>query len=129
MMRKVMAMVAAGTVVLVTAGPAYGAGPGPAQRTSLTVSYQADAGYAAAVTLSCDPAGGAHPQAVKACALLKKVAGKPGKLKPAAMMCTLEYAPITAEVTGTWKGRTLTWTKRFSNTCDMNRTAGALVAF
>ena len=128
-MRKVMALVAAGTVVLVATGPAYGAGPGPAQRTNLTVSYQADAGYAAAVTLTCDPAGGAHPSAAKACALLKKAGGKPGKLKPAQVMCTLEYAPITAEITGTWKGRSLNWSKTFSNKCDMTRTAGALVAF
>jgi hypothetical protein len=128
MMRKLMALVAAGTMVLVS-GPAYGAGPGPAQRTDLTVSYMADAGYAAAVTLSCDPAGGAHPKAAKACAALKKVSGKPGKLKPAQVMCTLEYAPITAQIKGTWKGKPLSWSQKFPNTCDLGRATGVIFAF
>ena len=37
--------------------------PAATARTDLVVSYMADAGYAAAVTLTCDPAGGAHPKA------------------------------------------------------------------
>ncbi len=127
-------MLAASSIaVLGLASPAAAAatGPGAAPRptTDLVLSYTADAGYAAAVTLTCDPAGGAHPKPVKACATLKKVAGDPGRLKPAPAMCTMEYAPITAEITGTFKGRTVHWSKTFGNPCDLARATGVLFAF
>jgi len=122
MIRTIAATTAA--VVLLAANPADAAGT-----TSLTVSYLADAGYAAAVKLRCDPAGGAHPQKVKACRSLARVGGDPARLTPAAMMCTMEYAPITAQVKGTWQGRRVNWSHKFGNRCDMNRTTGVLTAF
>jgi hypothetical protein len=124
MIRTIAATAAA--VLLLTATPAVAAAP---RRTELTVSYLADAGYAAAVMLRCDPAGGAHPKKVRACRSLAGVGGDPGRLKPAAIMCTMEYAPVTAQVTGTWRGRKVNWSHRFGNTCDMHRTTGVLTAF
>jgi len=44
-------------------------------------------------------------------------------------MCTLEYAPITAEAKGTWKGKKVAWSTKFSNTCDMRRATGVLFTF
>jgi hypothetical protein len=134
MMRTMLAATA--VAVLGTAAPAAAAagGPGaaprpPAARTDLVVTYMADAGYAAAVTLTCDPAGGAHPKAAEACAVLAKVSGRPGRLKPAATMCTMEYAPITAQVGGVWQGRKIKWSRTYPNACDMSRSTGALTAF
>jgi len=137
MMRAMTAGVTAvaAIAVLGTAGPAAATGPGTATRPAakpkieLVLSYMADAGYAAAVRLTCNPVGGAHPRAVKACAILKKVGGEPDRLKPAAVICTLEYAPITAAITGTWKGRTVNWSKTYSNSCDLARATGAVFAF
>jgi hypothetical protein len=93
------------------------------------VSYLADAGYAAAVKLRCNPAGGAHPKKGKACQALARVGGDPARLAPAARMCTMEYAPITAQVKGSWQGRKVNWSHKFGNTCDMHRTTGVLTAF
>ncbi|MEU8614930.1 SSI family serine proteinase inhibitor [Actinoplanes sp. NPDC048791] len=93
------------------------------------MSYLAEAGYAAAVKLRCDPAGGAHPKKVKACRSLAAVGGDPSRLTPAPMMCTMEYAPVTAQVKGTWRGRPVNWSHKFGNRCDMHRTTGVLTAF
>ena len=116
----------AAAILMLTATPA---GAAATQRTSLTVSYAAEAGFAAAVVLRCDPAGGAHPKKVQACRSLARVGGNPGRLAPAARMCTMEYAPITAQVKGTWQGRKVNWSKKFGNQCDMHRTTGVLTAF
>jgi hypothetical protein len=116
----------AAAVLLLTAHPAVAATPG---KTELIVSYLADAGYAAAVRLRCYPAGGAHPRKAEACRALARVGGDPARLRPAATMCTMEYAPITAQVKGTWRGRGVNWSHRFGNACDMHRSTGVLTAF
>jgi hypothetical protein len=103
--------------------------PAKKKKTELTLSYLADAGFATAVVLRCDPAGGAHPKKVKACQTLTRINGNPARLKPAEMMCTMEYAPITAEIKGTWQGRKVDWSRTFGNRCDMTRTTGVLMAF
>lgn len=105
------------------------AGAAAPRRTSLSVSYTADAGFAAAVMLRCDPVGGAHPKKAQACRSLARVGGNPGRLAPAARMCTMEYAPVTAQVKGTWQGRKVNWSKKFGNSCDMHRTTGVLTEF
>jgi hypothetical protein len=116
--------------VLGAAGPAAAAATGPAAKpTSLHLTYTADAGYAAAVTLTCDPAGGGHPKAVRACATLKKAAGDPTRLRPAKTLCTMEYAPVTAEITGTVKGEPVRWSQTFGNRCELARRTGVLFAF
>ena len=112
-------------MVLALASPAGAA----VKRSELVLSYTADAGYAAAVVLRCDPAGGAHPKKGKACQALAAVNGKPEKLKPAPIMCTLEYAPVTAQIEGTWRGRKVDWTHTFGNACEMARTMGVIMAF
>ena len=131
MMRTVLA--AASIAVLGIAGPAAAAGTGPAASprpaTDLVLSFRSESGYAAAVTLSCHPAGGAHPKAAQACAALKKVGGDPSRLKPRKVLCTMEYAPIAAELAGVWKGRPVHWSKTFGNPCDLTRTTGVIFAF
>jgi hypothetical protein len=115
----------AGPAAAVTTGP--GATPRPA--TDLVLSYTAEAGYAASVTLTCHPAGGGHPHPARACAVLKKADGDPALITPKQRMCTTEYAPITAEITGTWKGAAVTWSKTFGNPCALARHTGVLFAF
>jgi hypothetical protein len=121
------------TPAAATAPPAMPLPSGPAaqqaRRTDLTLSYMAEAGYAAAVKLRCDPAGGAHPKPIQACDELKKVGGRPDRLQPARIMCMLIYAPVTAEITGTWKGRKIDWSKTYGNSCEMSRATGVLFRF
>ncbi|MEU7902376.1 SSI family serine proteinase inhibitor [Actinoplanes sp. NPDC049118] len=111
------------------AGGAAAGTPAAKEKTELTLSRMSDNGYATAVVLRCHPAGGGHPKKVKACRLLAKVDGDPSKLEPAPTMCTLEYAPVTAQIKGTWQGRRVDWSRRFGNRCEMNRTTGVLMAF
>jgi hypothetical protein len=112
------------------AAPRAGAVAAPhARRTALTLSYMADAGYATAVKLRCDPVGGAHPAPTEACDELKRVGGRPDLLRPARMMCMLIYAPITATITGTWQDRRIRWSQTYGNTCEMSRATGVLFRF
>jgi hypothetical protein len=97
--------------------------------TDLTLTYMAEAGYAAAVKLQCDPPAGAHPKAAEACTTLKKVGGRPDQLTPARTMCTMIYAPITAGITGTWRGKKIDWSRTYGNSCEMNRANGVLFLF
>ncbi len=138
MIRSMIATAAVAAAVFGAAGPAAATATGPAgnaralPKTHLELSYEAvlgQIGYAAAASLTCKPAGGGHPEAAKACATLAKANGKPGKIKPKPVMCTTEYAPITAAAVGTWKGKTVKWKKTFPNHCDMVRRTGALFTF
>jgi hypothetical protein len=117
---------ATAVLILLAAGPATAARK---RKTELTLSYQADAGYAAAVILRCEPAGGPHPRKGRACQALAKVDGDPARLVPAPLMCTMEYAPITAAITGTWRGRKVDWSRSFGNRCQLNRAMGVVMAF
>jgi hypothetical protein len=120
-------MIVVAATLLSTATPAAAATP--AKRTALTLSYMADAGYATAVKLRCDPDGGAHPEPVRACNALKGAGGRPDRLKAAHTMCMMIYAPITAQIDGTWKGRKLRWSRQFGNACEMSRATGVLFRF
>jgi hypothetical protein len=106
-----------------------GGGAAPARKTALTLSYMAEAGFARAVVLTCNPPGGGHPRPVKACNTLSKVGGTPTGLKPARTMCMMIYAPITAQVSGRWMGTKIKWTKKYGNSCEMNRANGILFDF
>ena len=55
--------------------------------------------------------------------------GKPEKFQRAHVVCTTEYAPVTAHIEGTWRGREVDWTRTFGNRCDMARTTGVVMAF
>jgi hypothetical protein len=129
-MIRTIVVVAAVLAVLGDAGAAQ-AQPKPAQpkSTHLQLTYMAEAGYAAAVKLGCDPAFGPHPEAVQACAVLHRVDGRPDKIKPADTMCMMLYAPVTAEMTGTWEGHKIDWKHTYGNKCMLNRATGVLFTF
>ena len=108
--------------------PTYGSPPRPTS-DNLTVSYMADAGFAMAVKLTCDPPGGGHPRPVQACATLDRAGGDPSRIKRTTTACILLYKPVTATLSGTWQGRQVNWTHRFGNTCEMRRATGELFRF
>ena len=126
MIRTIAGAAAALAVALGPAAAAQGAGN---HTTRLVLSYLADAGYAVAVKLHCDPARGGHPKPAQACATLQKVGGRPGRIRAADTMCTMLYAPVTAQITGTWRGHEIAWTQSYGNTCEMNRATGVLFQF
>ncbi|MDT4992935.1 MAG: hypothetical protein QOH97_2827 [Actinoplanes sp.] len=104
----------------------YPARPAP---TRLVLSYLAEAGYAAAVKLTCDPPGGGHPRPADACRTLRRAGGRPDDIRAAPTMCMMIYAPITAEVTGLWRGGRIAWRHNYGNRCELNRATGDLFAF
>ncbi|MFD3869160.1 SSI family serine proteinase inhibitor [Streptomyces sp. NPDC058623] len=75
--------------------------------------------------LECDPVGGTHPEAKKACARLDELArqGKnPFAAEPKRQICTFQDGgPATARVTGTWRGEKVDSTFRRQNGCDIAR--------
>jgi hypothetical protein len=121
-----------GLVAALAAVPAPGYGDGSSRQPGarLEVSYVADAGYAAAVKLDCEPVGGGHPQGEQACQALEAAGGDPGRISPTLNACLTIYAPVLAEVRGTWHGTTIEWRQRYGNICEMRRaTGGALFQF
>jgi hypothetical protein len=122
--------VAAATAALLMGALLMGAAPAQATPQSrLTLTYLAQAGYADAVRLTCNPTGGPHPEAAQACAVLRSTGADPTRIKPAQVMCMMLYAPVTAQITGTWRGGRVKWSHRYGNTCEMTRATGVLFKF
>jgi hypothetical protein len=90
--------------------------------TKLTIVSDDGAGKTETWTLTCDPAGGTHPDPEAACAAL---AAKGKTAMPAVakdMMCTQQYGgPQTAKVTGTWKGEAVDASFSRTNGCEISR--------
>lgn len=118
---------------LLSATPQASAQPGPAGR--LTLSTTDDDGThrrALAATharLTCHPTGGTHPRAADACAALDTVNGDFTRLPHEPAMCTQQYAPVTAEAHGTWRGRAVHRTVTYENRCRLSAHTGAVFDF
>lgn len=76
-----------------------------ASRTELVIEYSPDRGAPVQrQTLTCDPAGGDHPDPERACADLA-AAQEPFASLPSDTVCTQVFGgPQTATVTGTYRG-------------------------
>ncbi|OEU96003.1 hypothetical protein AN216_23075 [Streptomyces oceani] len=124
-------------LVGVTTGPTAGASEqqkrpaGQQERTdrlSLTVQDSTDRARNGTVTLSCNPSGGDHPKADKACAALAKAAEEapdgegPFAPVPEGSNCTMVYGgPVRAQVTGNWHGKPVDAEFSRSNGCEISR--------
>ncbi|MEU5881104.1 SSI family serine proteinase inhibitor [Spirillospora sp. NPDC047279] len=93
-----------------------------ASKDALTVQVKASEQAAAKDwTLNCEPVGGDHPDAAKACAALTK-AQDPFKAPPADQMCTKIYGgPQVATVKGTWQGKPVDAKFTRGDGCEMSR--------
>jgi hypothetical protein len=90
--------------------------------TDLTIVTDDGAGKTETWTLTCDPAGGTHPDPEAACAALaaKGETAMPPVAKDA--MCTQQFGgPQTAKITGTWKGETVDASFARTNGCEISR--------
>jgi hypothetical protein len=97
--------------------------PESGSRTSLTITVVADEGATPQVmTLTCDPAGGNHPQPAQACAALKKAGAKVFRPVPKDQPCTMLYGgPQVAAVSGTYDGTKVDATFKRTNGCETAR--------
>lgn len=90
--------------------------------TDLTVSVTAKPGAQPRTwTLTCEPTGGDHPEAAKACASLAS-AKHPFEPTPKHQMCTQIYGgPEKATIKGTWQGEKVSATYSRKNGCEIHR--------
>jgi hypothetical protein len=99
--------------------------------TAFTLTVAALEGPADTVELECEPTGGSHPHARRACAELFAARGKfenlPGELEHTS--CTMEYRPVVAIAEGTWRGEHVEWEQEFSNGCTLRAATGSVFRF
>jgi hypothetical protein len=90
--------------------------------TDLTIVSDDGNGKTETWQLTCDPAGGTHPDAAAACAALEAKGKTALPPVPKDMMCTQLYGgPQTAKVTGTWKGEAVDASFSRKNGCEISR--------
>lgn len=91
--------------------------------TSLTIVVTPDKGAKTSTyELTCDPAGGDHPQAKQACAVLAKVGASVFEPVPANSACTAIYGgPQTATVKGSLDGKDVDASFNRENGCELDR--------
>ncbi|MFB6899645.1 SSI family serine proteinase inhibitor [Streptomyces hydrogenans] len=103
-------------------------GPAPTA-TALSPDGVAPAAPAArTVTLRCDPAGGEHPRAAAACDDLDASAGRVERA-PDDTACVLLYDPVEVRAEGVWRGRPVSFSRTYGNTCELHVRTGAVFAF
>jgi Subtilisin inhibitor-like len=101
-------------------GPAVTASPTAGSRLTVVVKASPQAA-SKTWTLTCDPTGGDHPNAAKACAAL---AQHPNVFKatPKDQACTQIYGgPQVATVTGVWRGQPVNAKFTGLNGCEVDR--------
>ncbi|MFJ4691432.1 SSI family serine proteinase inhibitor [Streptomyces sp. NPDC088766] len=100
--------------------------PGDGLRLSVTTG-DSRSGDTRGTLLLCDPPQG-HSRAAEACADLTAANGDIDAVAPRDAVCSLLYAPVTARASGRWHGRSVEYTRTFSNTCVMLAETGAVFA-
>ena len=96
-------------------GPATGA-------TDLTIVLDDGSGATRTWRLTCDPAGGTHPDAAAACKALAEHGATALPPVPKDRMCTQIYGgPEKATVKGTWNGKAVNSAFSKTNGCEISR--------
>ncbi|MFB6837835.1 SSI family serine proteinase inhibitor [Streptomyces sp. NPDC056361] len=83
------------------------------------------------VWLDC-PVGNrtAHPYRAEACAALDEAGGDFDRLRGEPDgNCTADYAPVTLTARGTYRGRTVDWTRTYGNNCEATIKTGPVFYF
>lgn len=92
-----------------------------ANELTVTVTGSPVPGQNGTHRLTCEPAGGNHPDPAGACRALASQAD-PFAPVPANQMCTQIYGgPATAQVTGRWRGRPVDAAFRRTDGCQTSR--------
>lgn len=122
---------AALALLIPTSSPAAAVAPPDSELTLLWSRYSGVDEPHHIATLDCDtdPATGAHPDPVAACAVLEAAGGEPGLLPDDGRTCTDEWDPVGALITGTWGGDEVFWTASYDNPCFMARLTGGVMDY
>ena len=90
--------------------------------TDLTIVHDDGAGQRTTWTLTCDPAGGTHPDPEAACAALVGNGDRALPPKRKDVVCSQVYGgPQTATIQGTWQGRTVRSSFSRTDGCEISR--------
>ena len=94
-----------------------------ASTTSLEIIVTADEDVTPlSYSLTCNPAGGDHPQSKQACEVLDKIGAGIFEPVPNDMACTMMFGgPQTATVRGTYAGKEVDATFKRTNGCEIDR--------
>ncbi|MFD3652426.1 SSI family serine proteinase inhibitor [Streptomyces sp. NPDC058620] len=142
-MNKLPAAVAAVLLGIGLAGTAHASStpaPAPADATSgapvaveeseLTLAVSGSQGtWTRAVVLTCPAADPGHPEPTAACAELAEAGGDFDALPGDRHQCTKEYDPVTAEASGTYQGRPVSWSRTYPNACVLDSATGTVFRF
>ncbi|MDA3647181.1 protease inhibitor [Saccharopolyspora indica] len=116
-----------GAVLVPTSANAEGA------ETRLNLTVQDLHGQTApeTATLTCEPAGGSHPAASDACAILVQAAGNIADVPTQSpnATCPLIWRPVAVTTTGLWNGTPIDYSKTFPNDCVLRSELGAIFDF
>ncbi|MFE5714447.1 SSI family serine proteinase inhibitor [Streptomyces sp. NPDC056501] len=133
-MNKIVTALTAVLFAATLAPAATAAAPAPSEDTRLHLTAARTQGETEAigiVWLDC-PASGrpAHPHREAACHALDAVNGDFDRLsaEPDAT-CTTEHAPVTLTASGTYRGRTVEWTRTYGNNCEATAKTGPVFYF
>ncbi|NDU77689.1 serine protease [Actinomadura sp. DSM 109109] len=107
--------------------PGTPSGPETSLRLSVTHPGGSTSGTRT-VTLRCDPPGGEHPEAARACLELKGAGGR-FEHRPDGRMCTAVHTPVVARAQGRWRGRSVRFEREYGNDCAMLSRTGTVFAF
>ena len=104
-------------------GGAPSSSPSPSSADTLTVSVDPGSGEAPTVTtLTCDPAGGDHPDPGAGCRVLTESGPDPFASVPQDAVCGQIYGgPATATVVGTWGERPVDASFSLVDSCQITR--------
>jgi hypothetical protein len=78
-------------------------------------------------TLTCDPPGGSHPYAAKACEQLSQANGHIEEIPEDPGPCPLIFDPVVATAVGVWRGEPRTFAQQYGNSCAAIRATGGVV--
>lgn len=126
--RALGALALAATALGVLAAAPAGADPADGRddpaNPPRTVLWLSAGGRSAALT--CEPAGGTHPDPVAACRDLAIAGGDFANLPgdPLIGACPMVYDPVTASAVGLWRGEPVEFRATYSNACVLRARTG-----
>jgi len=115
------------TALTAPANAAQGALPGNWLQISVTQGDGRSSDTRGTLLL-CNDVPQGHVRAAEACAQLRTARGDIRSIPSQDVICTLEYAPVTASAHGRWNGRPVQYQETFGNTCEMGAKTGAVFA-
>jgi hypothetical protein len=117
------ALAACGSSESSDGGSGSGGSGAPAAKTSLTIDVTPGEGAEPKTyTLTCDPAGGDHPQPEQACDAIAAAGASVFEPVPSDTACTMVFGgPQKATITGTYRGKDVDASFSRENGCEIDR--------